>query len=152
MNIGSQFRFLHTLLPYLPAQSRIIFFFLLYFMEFQRMMDDFKRESDILSHSPPNPDFPDMDSLISMMTKNMPETDVERIKKMIDMMKMMEMMDGMGFGSECTGEAFKAGTNNKNQTPNDKNSTGFNTGMLKKMMSPKQQEMFEKYQDMFKYE
>ena len=115
------------------------------------MMDNFKRESDILSCSPPNPEFPDMDTLISMMTKNMPKSDLERIKKMIDMLKMMEMMEKMPGNSnsdcECQGEPDRVHKNESRTPP-----PGFNSEMIKRMMSPKQQEMFEKYQDMFKYE
>lgn len=182
-----QFQFLHTLLPYFPATNRMFFSYLLYFLEFRHMCEAFRVEQDLLHAAPETPDFPDTETLIGMLTKNMPQSDVERIKKMIDMMKMMEMMESMnspdfqsasaqndceqqssqrepepGFGARMQG-AFSFQERTQQRTENfaqdaqksTSNSTpppGINNDMLKRMMSPKQQELFAQYQNLFKNE
>lgn len=164
-----QFQFLHTLLPYFPATNRMFFSYLLYFLEFRHMCEAFRVEQDLLHAAPDMPEFPDAETLINMLAKNMPQSDVERIKKMIDMMKMMEMMETMnssdsqpqseakdcepkpyqnesepGFGARMQGT--------QKSTSNSAPPPGINNDMLKRMMSPKQQELFAQYQNLFKNE
>lgn len=181
-----QFQFLHTLLPYFPATNRMFFSYLLYFLEFRHMCEAFRVEQDLLHAAPENPDFPDTETIMNMLTKNMPQSDVERIKKMIDMMKMMEMMEGMnssasqpaaapddndqkaaqneaepGFGARMQSsfsfhghapQQAKPSEQNTDSKPNPAPPPGINNDMLKRMMSPKQQELFAQYQNLFKNE
>lgn len=163
-----QFQFIHALLPYFPATNRTFFSYMLYFLEFRHMCEAFRVEQDILNAAPENPDFPDTETLISMLTKNMPQSDVERIKKMIDMMKMMEMMENMNtadFQSEPVHKSqeqasshqesepgFGARMRGTQSAPDPAPPPGINNDMLKRMMSPKQQELFAQYQNLFKKE
>ncbi len=157
-----QFQFLHTLLPYFPATNRMFFSYLLYFLEFRHMCEAFRVEQDLLHAAPDEPEFPDTETLLGMLTKNMPRSDVDRIKKMIDMMKMMEMMEGMNMGQEPP-EAppppgqepepgFSARMQSADPPPPPTPPPGINNDMLKRMMSPKQQELFAQYQNLFKNE
>lgn len=185
-----QFQFIHALLPYFPATNRTFFSYMLYFLEFRHMCEAFRVEQDLLNAAPEQPDFPDTETLISMLTKNMPQSDVERIKKMMDMMKMMEMMESMnsaasqpaseysdreqppsqneaepGFGARMQGLFSSQGYSPKSSGSfePDRNQSaksdpppapppGINNEMLKRMMSPKQQELFAQYQNLFKNE
>lgn len=185
-----QFQFIHALLPYFPATNRMFFSYMLYFLEFRHMCEAFRVEQDLLNAAPEQPDFPDTETLISMLTKNMPQSEVERIKKMMDMMKMMEMMEGMnaasppptpehtgreqhpsqseaepGFGARMQGLFSSQGYSPKSSAASEPDKTqsaksnsnpapppGINNEMLKRMMSPKQQELFAQYQNLFKNE
>jgi hypothetical protein len=161
-----QFQFLHTLLPYFPASNRMLFSYLLYYLELKHMYESFREEQDYLNTAPENPDFPDTEELINMLTKNMPQSDVERIKKMMDLMKMMEMMENVkssDHDSSVPPEMPKQAAAQPEPQPEAEPGftsrmqghtppPGINNDLLKRMMSPKQQELFEQYRNLFKNE
>ena len=99
-NFYSQFHFIHTLLPYFPRETRMLFLYLLYFMEIRQMFDEFRAEEDFLQASPDRDRFPDMNEILEMLANEMPKGEAEHIKKMVEIMRMMENMDFASFFPE----------------------------------------------------
>jgi hypothetical protein len=88
------------------------------------------------------------------MTAQMPQSDVERIQKMMELLKMMEAMEASAAPSQpepSMSAKTEPGFQEKmtGQKPQPAPPPGMSNDLLKGMMSPKQQELFQQYQRMF---
>ncbi len=146
-NFYSQFHFIHTLLPYFPRETRMLFLYLLYFMEIRQMFDEFRAEEDFLQASPDRDKFPDMNEIMEMLTNELPKGEAEHVKRMVEMMKMMENMD---FTSIFPEKETEYENTHDNRSASTGKSGGISPDLLKRMLSPKQHEMFDRYKNLFR--
>ncbi len=145
-NFSSQFHFIHMLLPYFPRETRMLFLYLLYFLEIRLMFDELRAEEDFLKASPDR-DMPDINEILEMLTDEMPKGKAEHIKRMVELMKMMEAMDFESFFPEKETKARRTNDSGFNENKSPK---GIGPDLIKKMLSPEQQAMFNKYKNLFR--
>jgi hypothetical protein len=149
-----QLQFLHNLLPYFPASNRTFISYLLYFLELRHLLTAFQEEQEVLRSAPDEPDFPDQDTLLHIMTDQMPQSDAKRVQNMMEILKMMEAMEAEAPPppSEPSSSAqTEPGFQEKMDQPRHQSASPpvINNDLLKNMMTPKQQELFQQYQTMF---
>jgi hypothetical protein len=72
------------MLPYFPASNRTFISYLLYFLELRHLLTAFQEEQEVLRSAPDEPDFPDQDTLLHIMTDQMPQSDAKRVQNMME--------------------------------------------------------------------
>lgn len=112
---------LKLFIPYLPPQSQRMFAIYIKFLEFQHTLSFFRsfRQKTFSTQD-----------IIQDLKPYMPPSASESIDNLLNMMSMMELFQGM-YSSDDQGNEFDP------------------MSMMKNMLSPEQQSMFEMYNDMF---
>lgn len=112
---------LKLFIPYLPPQSQRMFAIYIKFLEFQHTLSSFRsfRQKTFTTQD-----------VIQDLKPYMPPSASNSIDNILNMMSMMELFQGM-YTSNESGEDFDP------------------MSMMKNMLTPEQQSMFEMYNDMF---
>ncbi len=137
---------LKVILPRLPRERRNQFALFIKFMEFQYTIsycDKIKHQINICANEN-DPDPKDLTSLIKELQYYCTDSEQKKFKEIADMMQALEMFQEMQKYKDLFGSA----TNSNENSDENENTAGMDiNSLLKNLLSPEQQAMFEMFRN-----
>lgn len=143
---NNHIQMLKVILPRLPRERRNQFALMIKFMELQYTIsycDKIKHQINICANEN-DPDPGDLTSLIRDLQYYCSESEQKKFKEITDMMQALEMFQEMQKYKDLFGAASDP---NNNSDENGTNSGMDINSMLKNLLSPEQQAMFEMFRN-----
>lgn len=135
---------LKVILPRLPRERRNQFALFIKFMELQYTLSYCEKTKDQINICTNDPDPKDFSSLIKELQYYCTDAEQKKFKEIADIMQAMEMFQEM----QKYKDLFGAAVNSNDSFNENENTSGMDiNSLLKNLLSPEQQAMFEMFRN-----